>query len=85
MRRQFAGDPRCPTTAATPWCPAPGVEAAQGFVQGSSPDPGGSSPKLEILKPGPWLLIPVMLEAALGQGYAMSCAVGNTKLPSGAT
>ena len=35
------------------WCPAPAVDTAQGFVQGSSPDLGGSSPKAPILNPGP--------------------------------
>src|SRR5438128_12700157 len=66
-------------------CLAPRGQSPQGLVQGSWPDPAGSSPKAPILKPGPWLLIPVMLEAALGQGYAMSCVVGNTHLPFGST
>src|SRR5438093_13186970 len=59
----------------------PGVEIPQGFVQGSWPDPGGSSPNLPILKPGPCVVSPVRLDAALGQGYAMSCVVGNTHRP----
>src|SRR5881396_2865085 len=53
----------------------------QGFVQGSSPDPGGSSPNLPILKPGPCEFTPVRLEAALGQGYAMSWVVTNSHRP----
>src|SRR5206468_11407820 len=63
----------------------PGGRPAQGFVQGSTPDPDGSSPNLPILKPGPCTVRPVVLEAALGQAYAMSCTVGNTQRPSVST
>ena len=53
--------------------------------QGSSPDPAGSSPKFEILKPGPCWVSPGGFGAALEHGYAMSCVVTNSHLPSGST
>ena len=73
----------CRTTAAARWCPGSGVDTPQGFVQGSSRDPAGSSPNLPILTRGPCEFSPVSLEAALGQGYAMSCVVTNCHRPFG--
>src|SRR5439155_877103 len=87
--RRRGEDPRAPLgrlAAAVPdhrgraaWCPAPG-EAPQGFVQGSWPDPAGSSPNLPLLPPEPsglgrYLAVPMKVKKQSGPNEPVPAAM----------